>query len=84
VLGDRQHLYDMGYHHGLSARIRRNPSVHATWAAGFRFIELAAYINNRMPAYVVQRLLLAFNSHESSLKGARVLLLGLALQGEHE
>jgi UDP-N-acetyl-D-glucosamine dehydrogenase len=52
--------------------------VHRTLGRRFRFIELAAHINNHMPAYVVQRLLLAFNSHESSLKGARVLLLGLA------
>ncbi|HEV7896219.1 MAG TPA: nucleotide sugar dehydrogenase [Planosporangium sp.] len=52
--------------------------VHRTLGRRFRFIELAAHINNQMPGYAVQRLLLAFNARQRSLKGARVLLLGLA------
>jgi UDP-N-acetyl-D-glucosamine dehydrogenase len=44
----------------------------------FRFVELANDINSHMPDYVVHRLMLAFNSRGLSLKGARILLLGLA------
>jgi UDP-N-acetyl-D-glucosamine dehydrogenase len=44
----------------------------------FRFVELADDINNHMPDYVVHRLMMAFNSRGLPLKGARVLLLGLA------
>ena len=44
----------------------------------FRFVELANDINSHMPDYVVHRLMLAFNSRGLSLKGARILLLGLS------
>ncbi len=43
-----------------------------------RFIELAGEINVAMPDYVIQKLLLALNQRSKSLKGARVLVLGLA------
>ncbi len=43
-----------------------------------KFIELAGEINTSMPSYVVQRTLLALNEHGRSLKGARLLLVGLA------
>ncbi len=43
-----------------------------------RFIELAGEINVSMPDYVIHRLMLALNNHGKSLKGAKVLLLGLA------
>jgi UDP-N-acetyl-D-glucosamine dehydrogenase len=43
-----------------------------------RFIELAGEINTQMPRYVVSRLVEALNEDSKSLKGARVLVLGLA------
>lgn len=43
-----------------------------------RFIELAGEINTRMPEYVVQRTTDALNDRRKSLKGSRVLVLGLA------
>jgi UDP-N-acetyl-D-glucosamine dehydrogenase len=43
-----------------------------------RFIELAGEINVSMPDYVIQKLLLALNQRGKSLKGSRVLVLGLA------
>jgi len=54
-----------------------------TWKAreygiSTRFIELAGEINTAMPEYVVNRLMHALNEHGKALKGARVLLLGMA------
>jgi UDP-N-acetyl-D-glucosamine dehydrogenase len=43
-----------------------------------RFIELAGEINTSMPDYVVHRLMFALNERGKALKGARVLVLGLA------
>lgn len=43
-----------------------------------RFIELAGEINTAMPYFVVQRVIEALNDHGKSLKGAKVLLLGVA------
>jgi len=43
-----------------------------------RFIELAAEINTHMPEHVVNRVGEALNDHGKALKGARVLVLGLA------
>src|SRR5688500_14674429 len=43
-----------------------------------RFIELAGEINSGMPEYVVQRVAAALNDREKSVKGSRVLLLGVA------
>ena len=43
-----------------------------------RFIELAGEINSGMPEYVVQRVAGALNEREKSVKGSRVLLLGVA------
>jgi UDP-N-acetyl-D-glucosamine dehydrogenase len=43
-----------------------------------RFIELAGQINRSMPYYVVNHLLEAMNAVGSSLRGARVLVLGVA------
>jgi UDP-N-acetyl-D-glucosamine dehydrogenase len=48
---------------------------HGTWA---RFIELAGEINTRMPARVVEKVADALNDDGKALKGARVLVLGLA------
>jgi UDP-N-acetyl-D-glucosamine dehydrogenase len=43
-----------------------------------RFIELAGEVNRAMPDYVVQRTTLALNAQAKSVKGSRVLVLGLA------
>jgi UDP-N-acetyl-D-glucosamine dehydrogenase len=43
-----------------------------------RFIELAGEINTNMPHYVVTKTLDAMNERGKSLKGAKVLVLGLA------
>jgi UDP-N-acetyl-D-glucosamine dehydrogenase len=54
-----------------------------TWKAkeygqNTRFIELAGEINTFMPEYVITNVLNALNDHQKSLKGSKVLLLGLA------
>lgn len=43
-----------------------------------RFIELAGEINTRMPRYVVERAAHALNEEGKSLRGARVLVVGLS------
>lgn len=43
-----------------------------------RFIELAGEINRSMPEYVVQRTMEGLNDHGKSVRGSRVLLMGLA------
>ncbi len=43
-----------------------------------RFIELAGEINTGMPGYVVTKTMEALNDRKKSLKGSRVLVLGLA------
>ncbi len=57
------------------------------WAArkvgrNSRFIELAGEINREVPQAVVQRMLLALNERGRALRGARVLLLGVAYKRE--
>jgi UDP-N-acetyl-D-glucosamine dehydrogenase len=54
-----------------------------TWKAreydfSTRFIELAGEINTNMPYFVVQRVAQALGRQGKALKGARILLLGLA------
>lgn len=54
-----------------------------TWKAreyefSTRFIELAGEINIMMPSYVVQKTVNALNAKGKSLKGAKLLILGLA------
>ncbi len=43
-----------------------------------RFIELAGEINTSMPYHVVQAIAEALNGREKSLKGSRILMLGVA------
>jgi len=43
-----------------------------------RFIELAGEINHRMPEWVVQKLGAALNARGTALRGARILVLGIA------
>lgn len=54
-----------------------------TWKAkeygiNTRFIELAGEINHYMPRWVVQKVADALNDHGKSVKGSRILILGLA------
>lgn len=49
-----------------------------------RFIELAAEINERMPYYVVSRIMEALNTQGKSLNGAAVLVLGVAYKKDVE
>ncbi len=54
-----------------------------TWKAreykfSTKFIELAGEINTQMPYFVVQKVMEALNSQGKSLKGSRVLVLGIA------
>ena len=58
-----------------------------TWKAreydcATRFIELAGEINAGMPEYVVDRTLWALNEEGRALKGARVLLVGIAYKND--
>ena len=51
-----------------------------------RFIELAGQINRSMPHYVVQRTMEALNARSKSVRGSRILLMGLAYKenvGDH-
>ena len=43
-----------------------------------RFIDLASEINSEMPEYVVRKVATALNDDERSVKGSRVLILGIA------
>jgi UDP-N-acetyl-D-glucosamine dehydrogenase len=43
-----------------------------------RFIELAGEVNVRMPEYVIDKLVGAFNERGRAVKGSRVLVLGLS------
>ncbi|MBE7414118.1 MAG: nucleotide sugar dehydrogenase [Deltaproteobacteria bacterium] len=54
-----------------------------TWKAreydfSTRFIELAGEINSNMPYYVVTRVMEALNERGKSLKGSKILVLGIA------
>jgi len=68
---------------GIGGHCIPSDPVYLAWKVrvhGFeaRFIELATQINGFMPEYVVQRVTRVLNARRKSLKGARVLLLGLA------
>jgi len=52
--------------------------VKRTLGTQFRFVELANDVNDHMPDYVVRRVIASLNSRERSVKGSRILLLGLA------
>ena len=49
-----------------------------------RFIELAADINEQMPHYVASRITAALNADGKSIKGAKVLVLGVAYKKDVE
>ena len=57
-----------------------------TWKArefgkNTRFIELAGEINTTMPDYVITRVVDALNEEGKSVKGSKILVLGLAYKG---
>jgi UDP-N-acetyl-D-glucosamine dehydrogenase len=52
---------------------------YGVWA---RFIELAGEINTGMPQHVVERTAHALNRHGKSLRGARILVLGLSYKAD--
>jgi UDP-N-acetyl-D-glucosamine dehydrogenase len=52
---------------------------HGVWA---RFVELSGEINTGMPRYVVDRTAQALNARGKSVKGARVLVLGLSYKAD--
>ncbi len=57
--------------------------IYLSWKArghGFeaRFIDLASYVNSQMPHYVVEKASGGLNEHKKSLKGSRVLVMGVA------
>jgi UDP-N-acetyl-D-glucosamine dehydrogenase len=52
--------------------------VKRTLGRQFRFVELANDINHGMPEHVVHRLMVGLNARGRPVKGARLLLLGLA------
>jgi UDP-N-acetyl-D-glucosamine dehydrogenase len=54
-----------------------------TWKAreydtSSKFIELAGEINTSMPFYVIEKVIHALNDHKKSIKGSKILILGLA------
>lgn len=58
-----------------------------TWKAreyefATRFIELAGEINTGMPDYVVSKVIMALNEHGKTVKGARILICGLAYKAD--
>jgi nucleotide sugar dehydrogenase len=44
----------------------------------FRFVELANDVNEHMPDYVARRITALLNTHSRSVRGTRILLLGIA------
>lgn len=52
---------------------------HGVWA---RFIELAGEVNTSMPRYVVDKTVHALNQQGKSIKGAKVLVLGLSYKAD--
>ena len=54
-----------------------------TWKArefekNTRFIELAGEINTSMPNYVIEQTMKALNTHQKSINGSKILVIGLA------
>jgi nucleotide sugar dehydrogenase len=48
----------------------------------FRFVELASEVNNRMPRYVSDRVGRALNDKSKSVRGSRILLLGVTYKAD--
>jgi UDP-N-acetyl-D-glucosamine dehydrogenase len=43
-----------------------------------RFIDLASEVNSQMPAYVVEKVMLALNEDRKAVNGSRILVVGIA------
>ncbi len=61
--------------------------LYLTWKARTlnyraRLIELAAEINAAMPEHVVEKVAAALNDHEKSVRGSRILMIGVAYKGD--
>ena len=68
---------------GLGGHCLPSDPIYLSWKArmhGFeaRFIELAAQVNGYMPQHVVDKVIGALNRRRRALRGARVLVLGVA------
>jgi UDP-N-acetyl-D-glucosamine dehydrogenase len=68
---------------GIGGHCIPSDPIYLAWKVrvhGFeaRFIDLASQINGAMPDYVVEKVSRVLNERKTALKGARVLLLGLA------
>ena len=68
---------------GIGGHCIPSDPIYLAWKVrvhGFeaRFIDLASQINGAMPEYVVEKVGKVLNDRRTALKGARVLLLGLA------
>ena len=49
-----------------------------TYQENARFIELASEINNRMPKYVLDKVIHALNLHKKPINGSKILIIGVA------
>lgn len=49
-----------------------------TYQENARFIELASEINNRMPKYVLDKIIHALNLHKKPINGSKILIIGVA------
>ncbi|HEY9439193.1 MAG TPA: nucleotide sugar dehydrogenase [Streptomyces sp.] len=63
--------------HGVPVDPGRLPYGGRTPGHPLRMVSLAQEINDRMPRYVIQRCATLLNEHGKSVRGARVLLLGV-------
>jgi UDP-N-acetyl-D-glucosamine dehydrogenase len=68
---------------GLGGHCLPIDPFYLTWKArehgvDTRFIELAGEVNRSMPRWVVERVVEALNSRSKSVRGSRVLVLGIA------
>lgn len=68
---------------GLGGHCLPIDPLYLSWKArlhGFesRFIQLADEINSAMPEYVVHRVAVELNKHSKSVKGAKILIIGVA------
>ncbi len=49
-----------------------------TYQESAKFIELASEINNRMPKYVLDKVIHALNLHKKPINGSKILIIGVA------
>lgn len=52
--------------------------VRRTLGRSFRFVELANDVNDHMPEYVLQRIVLGLNERSLPIRGSRILMIGFA------